>query len=116
MLPGAALCLLAYFFGRTFFVNRRTIKNFNALLDVYDQLLSFNLNNTEMRKVLDSMIICAKAFNEKHNEQQIENEIYHFVQIVYEGENQGACEFVSQHPVLKEFYKYFVEEKQEQEN
>ena len=116
MLPGAALCLLAYFFGRTFFVNRRTIKNFNALLDVYDQLLSFNLNNTEMRKVLDSMIICAKAFNEKHNEQQIENEMYHFVQIVYEGENQGACEFVSQHPVLKEFYKYFVEEKQEQEN
>ncbi len=106
MLIGAGCGILAYVFARGYFVNRRTCKLFNALLDFYDVVDNFDFSIEQKTEVLDCMKICAKEFDQKHNERAIDTEIYRLCETVHLSKVKTAIDFIKNHAELWRFIAY----------
>lgn len=108
MLLGVGFAILGYVFCRGYFVNKRTVKLFNAYLDYYDALDGFYFTVAQKSEVLSCMKICAKEFDQKHNERAIDTEIYRLCDQTYSTKSQIAIEFLKNHKIFSSFIGYLL--------
>ena len=104
LMAGAIIFMaLTYLMGRIFFTNRRANKLFNALLDIYDALDSFELDVAAMRETLDYMKLLRKGFEVKNNNNYCEDVLAKLCQLLTERATENARRFILSHALLKTF-------------
>lgn len=100
---GVVFLALSYMFLRDYLSNKKAIKLFNAVLDVYDALNGFELNTATNRATLDQMKILRKAFAQKNNNNQCEDEIMVLCTLLTTKATENSRKFIVAHPVLNKY-------------
>lgn len=85
---------------------KNAVKNFNALLDLYDALDGFDLSVKSYRDVLDCFKECQSAFSEKTNYTNQRKSLEKMCATLYSSGSQKAVDFISTHATL---FKYLPE-------
>ena len=103
MLLGVIFAGLCYYMGRNHYSTKLANKLFNSLLDIYDAVESFNLDAYQLRETLDLMKKLRVAFEEKNNNNAIENELFNLCTMLCTNGTESARRFVLSHETLKEY-------------
>ena len=85
---------------------KNAVKNFNALLDLYDALDGFGLSVKSYRDALDCFKECQSAFSEKTNYTNQRKSLEKMCATLYSSGSQKAVDFISTHATL---FKYLPE-------
>lgn len=101
---------LTYLMLRNYFASKRANKLFNALLDIYDALDSFDLDVYTYREVLDKMKSLRKAFEQKNNNNNCEDELAILCNLLCTNATETARRFVVSHPLLNTFTATITQE------
>lgn len=107
MVMGACAIFAGYFCLRNYFIGKKEVRLFNALLDFYDVFDNFDYDEITKREILDIMKECRANFAEKGNFNHIEDGISRLVAAVINSGNQIACDFVSSNMVLSKYSEIF---------
>ena len=97
------LLALTYFFARKYFSFKKLNALFNALLDVYDALNSFDFDVYVQREVLDQMKFLRKAFTTKNNLNNCEDGIASLCTLLTLNANETSRKFVLNHKLLSKY-------------
>ncbi len=110
MLLCATFFALSYFTLRKYFTDKKLNALFNAMLDVYDALDSFELEVDEQKEVLDQMKNLRKVFSGKNNLSECEDGIFLLSAYLAHDATEKARNFITNHPLLCKYANAYVEE------
>ena len=104
LLVTLTICALLMLFIITFFIyieNKSKIASFNGVLDIYDNIESFNLSpkyKVKLAVVLE--LIGLNAIN-KESSTRIRNTLFRIIEVLIESKSESAANFLLNHKILK---------------
>jgi hypothetical protein len=103
ILASSILIAVSFFLIRNALSIKKSAKLFNAMLDVYDALSTFDLNTPCLANVLSQMKDLRKSFEKINNLYEQENGMLTLCNYLAKSATESARIFVMQHQVLSSF-------------
>lgn len=105
-----AFTIVCYIMARSYVFTKKNGKLYNAFLDIYDALDSFELDIYAQRNALDMMKVIKKEFDVNNNFNKCEDEVIKLSTFLAQETTGKARIFITSHAVLKNYVQYVLDE------